>query len=650
MRLLRAGVLGGAFVTPATFLLLGGNAFGPPKAAVFAWSCAIVALAFLLDGELRGDIWTIVRSSSLSWAIAAFVAIAVFSTASSGRALAATTGGYPDYRGLLLILGCTVLGAGAAVLRRRGDVAWLWRTTSLLVAWVVVVAVGERLGLPPASLKLPGAIRTISTVGNASNLGVLLATMIPLAVGSALGERAKVWRALAFCAWAGGLVALVWTQSRGAWAGALVAVVVGVGLVLPGLRSRERSLAGVVRKQWMLLAATGVVALAVAAAATPGVIARVGSSFDASSSTAVWRLSTWRSAVRMTADRPVLGFGPDSFRLAYPAYKEPGQDDGRLGYVPTESAHNLMLDTSVSYGVTGFLAMIAAIGVASVVLVRCSLRSPSAGSLPAEEVAQVASALAGGFVALQFHYATLDTAPLFAVLLGLAVASQAGGGTAAARAPIRALAVASLALALLFAASGSAVVAVVAADSSAGRARALVAAEAPWSEIRKATEFAQRVAPWESAFFRAEGRAAGTLVSKGRVPEAADDGMIAYDAALELVPDNPVLMTERARLMLAVAIERHDATLAAEAGEQFARAAEIDPNSGIPLAGVGRAALVRRDFGEARTTLEHAVELSPLYAPAWADLGRTYRETGLLSQAEEAEGQAARLKASSALD
>lgn len=639
-----AGVLAGALATPATFVLLGGNAFGPPKAAVFVLSCTFVALAFFLDAGLRSDAWEIVRSSRIAWAGAALVGVALLAAVFSGHRMLALTGGYPDYRGALLVLGCAVLGAGAAVMRRRDDVAWLWRGTSLLVVWVVLVAVGERIGLPPASLKLAGAVRAISTAGNASNLGVLLAIGLPIALGSAVWEVRAPWRLVGSAAWVGGLAVLVWTQTRGAWAGALTAAAVGATVLWLTARGRDSSETRSLRSRWALVAATGLVAIIVATALAPGVIARATSSFDVSSSTAAWRLSTWRSAARMTADRPILGFGPGTFKLAYPAYKEAGQDDGRLGYVPTESAHNVALDTSVSFGLLGLAALILIVAGAAVMILR-GARGTLALAPPPGEIAPIAAALAGGFAALQFHYITLDTAPLLSVLLGTLVAwdmprkAERGG-----RAPDGALRAASAALALVFALSGFAALTVIAADSSAGRVRAMAIASAPWSEIRATAESAQRRAPWESAFFRAEGRAAGMLTSGAGDSEAASDGMTAYAEALRLSPQDPVLMTEQARLVLAAAVSTRDAAAVDRAGELFAEAAAIDPNSGIPLAGVGRVALVRGRFDDARDALERAVELSPLYAPAWTDLGHAYRELGEIEKAAESEARAAHLE------
>jgi hypothetical protein len=65
------------------------------------------------------------------------------------------------YWGLALLLACAVIGLGGA---------------SVLVA---LIAVGEHFGLPPAMLKLEGAVSAISMTVNASNLGVLAVILLP---------------------------------------------------------------------------------------------------------------------------------------------------------------------------------------------------------------------------------------------------------------------------------------------------------------------------------------------------------------------------------------------------------------------------------------------------------------------------------------
>jgi hypothetical protein len=64
----------------------------------------------------------------------------------------------------------------------------------------------------------------------------------------------------------------------------------------------------------------------------------------------VGRLALWRAAVRMWADRPLLGIGPDNFRLVYGQYLNLSNWDRRL------HANNLYLELLAGWGLAGTLA------------------------------------------------------------------------------------------------------------------------------------------------------------------------------------------------------------------------------------------------------------------------------------------------------
>src|SRR5207237_10300887 len=71
------------------------------------------------------------------------------------------------------------------------------------------------------------------------------------------------------------------------------------------------------------------------------------------------RLYLWRSSLAMIADRPLLGWGPDTFQLVYPGYRST-ELDARAGAVGRDDAvHNALLRVAVSTGLVGVVAYLA---------------------------------------------------------------------------------------------------------------------------------------------------------------------------------------------------------------------------------------------------------------------------------------------------
>jgi tetratricopeptide (TPR) repeat protein len=86
------------------------------------------------------------------------------------------------------------------------------------------------------------------------------------------------------------------------------------------------------------------------------------------------RLPLYDAAFRATQARPVFGWGPDNFASAYPAFRQPQPSGGN----PESSAHNWLLQASVTTGALGVAALIAllaafAVSLWRVVMVRSAI-------------------------------------------------------------------------------------------------------------------------------------------------------------------------------------------------------------------------------------------------------------------------------------
>ncbi|MDP2183003.1 MAG: O-antigen ligase family protein [Actinomycetota bacterium] len=616
---------------PLAMARLGGSPFGPVKAVVLSLATVMIGLGLALSAQSSASLSRIARRSTLAWAALALVGVACLSAVTAIEPHQAILGSYPDYRGLALVIACLVSGAGAAALA-FGEVGLRVVSRATVAAGLLVglAALVERVDTG-SSLPDWQMLRIASTLGNPSNLGVYCVIALPLVLFVVLRDARRFWRILAVVTFGLLGLALLWSSSRGAWIG-LVAAIGTLVLVVAMGRARGGGARKLVRVGLLLA-----VCVAVGALANPSFGERVTSVFDTKSKTARWRVSAWSSSVEMISDRPVLGWGPNSFRFVYSDYQAPKQIDGMFGYQIVEAAHNVVLDTGVAFGIPGLLALLAMTGLATTTIVR-EARREDADSI---EVAAVGASLVGGVSGLMLHYVTMDTGPVLAAVVGLVCATQvrriaADASDAEAGAQARWLRMAAI--------SGAAVafVALVlfsrvfTADLTAARAVSAAKSGVDWPVVRERVEAARRNAPFEPFFARQEGKAAALFVQKRFDVDALEDGARAYDDALVAMPDDPTLVAERANLYLAAAMSSKDARYATEALRGFERATRMDPNTGIPWAGKGSAQAALGMWEQSAVSLERAVELSPRYRVAWRNLATAYDALGMDAKAKNA--------------
>lgn len=645
-----AGVALGAFGVPSVLWLGLRNPFGSPKVLVLALAAALSLVGLALERDALACVIYSIRRSRTAWALTALCALAALSTVTAIDPRQALLGGYPDYRGLLSVFAYAAVGAGALALwARNGAALWLGRGASACLLLVGALGALQRAGVFPVGVRgdFGTAWRVSSTLGNSSNLGVFLVVILPIVAWTALNDTRRGWRVLSWIATGLGALSLVWTLSRGAWLAAITIALVGGAALIWSRRGP-----GANRRTVLLGAGVALIVLVAAVALTPTFSKRASRLLDSGSTTGAWRLSTWRSAAAMTMARPFLGFGPNQFRYAYPQFQAPGQIDGRTGYPVVESAHNLEADTGTSFGLLGLVALLA-VGVTSarVVLRSQALRidesaAPLASASPGNSglVLALGLGLLGGAVALQFHYVTMDTGPLLAVVLAGLVgaeayrASEPMPAAQASRhlgAAVGTATVAVLYLAAVIAASG-----LIGADRSLARADTLVRAGAPWKVVSAELARAEGLAFWEPQVVRSRGTLATAVVAKRFNSAAALEGIRALDAASGMTPADAVLAAERGNLLLAAGVAAKDRALLDRSVAAFAEAERMDPNTGIAMAGRASALLALHRTAEAIALFRRALELSPRYAQGWRNLAIAYRESGRMLDAKRAEARA----------
>lgn len=204
------------------------------------------------------------------------------------------------------------------------------------------------------------ANQTLSTFGNRSFLAGFLVMVLPIAFTLFLSQQSRlrflVYGLFVFLIYA----CLIAASTRGAWLGGLFAFSLLVFLAGKEILRKKRHLLFIIASLSLLIV------LAAnfwpqAGGRVGELISRVGSIVDVSQSSAAARIEMWKSAIRIIASRPLLGYGPDSFELAFSKFQtiEFLRIAGRL-YI-ADNAHNYTLQLASTLGVLAALVFLAII-------------------------------------------------------------------------------------------------------------------------------------------------------------------------------------------------------------------------------------------------------------------------------------------------
>ena len=125
------------------------------------------------------------------------------------------------------------------------------------------------------------------------------------------------------------------------------------------------------------------------------------------------RLLLWRDSLRMSAERPLAGFGPETFATEFPRFESADLAAAYPDFYH-ESPHNMFLDALTSQGLLGLLALAGLCSLGVLAAIRaCRLGNPMGPPL--------AAALAAVLVAQQFTVFVVTTALYFHLLVAVLV-------------------------------------------------------------------------------------------------------------------------------------------------------------------------------------------------------------------------------------
>lgn len=393
-----------------------------PK-AVLLWTMVSAAAAIVVVGDMRRGVLSVPRGPDVR-ALTAFCIAAAGATALSPNPFVSLFGAFMRREGLLSLLAYAlvyVLVVRLAVTQRR-VAQGVWALI-LPVAPMGAYAVAQSFGfefvreLNPAG----AAVRAYGALGNADFLGTYAALMLPVLVIAFLStrgaKRVYVGLSLFLDVWA-----LLFSYFRGGWLGAVVGML-ALAVLLGRSVLRRRLVEFALVLAIIVLAVVSAQALRGLQSGPPeaAFAARAASVTAVGTGTAATRLEIWPRALGLVARRPLLGFGPESFRGQFMPIR--GPRIVRLeGTARWDRPHNSLLYLAISVGLVGlacYLVFVCAVA-ATVVKAR---RAGIIGLAPG----LIAGAL-GAFVAEFFIFWSPATTALIFAAMGLAVAAVRAKG------------------------------------------------------------------------------------------------------------------------------------------------------------------------------------------------------------------------------
>lgn len=304
----------------------------------------LVALSLLRSGR---------QAMPRSWLHLAVLGLFVsgsISTLAAENRFIALFGARGSYQGLIHTIELAVLYFAVALAIQTTRTAMIILVTTAAVALITLVYAGLQLaGLDPAD-PIPGVIT--GSVGNRARLGQLAAVVAAGATGllPPIGHRARMGTGTSAVA---GVVLALSLSAIGLLAtrSALVALAMAATAAV-AVRIRLLGWTAALSRRAVVALLVGVAVLGLAVTATPlgerlrQLAAGVGIED---------RLLLYGSGLDAFSDRPLLGFGPDNFTVAYPSYRQRGSAEV-LSLISETSTHNFVIQAAVNGGMIGALS------------------------------------------------------------------------------------------------------------------------------------------------------------------------------------------------------------------------------------------------------------------------------------------------------
>jgi tetratricopeptide (TPR) repeat protein len=317
------------------------------------WVLGLIALLLWIASSAERGVW--VPRMKLFWAAGAFLAAEAVATVFSQDPALSVFGLYHRYGGLIPFCLYATIGLMLVGLywERPQDLKEVARALALASAFVTGYVLIEKLGLdwiPWRDSNGQPPSFPVSTLGNSDFAGGYLAIASPCFLYLVLSAKNRYWRYGFAAAFFLDLLALYYTDSRGAF--------IAVGVMIAALALLYRSLL----PRWMRLTTlAGAIAAVIVAVlllfhpfmkSPPSIFNAAGAFSPFRTGTLQERSWYWIDGLRIFEHHPILGTGPDTYYANYPRYRLP-QDGAKLGLTITDKPHNIFVEYAADSGILG---------------------------------------------------------------------------------------------------------------------------------------------------------------------------------------------------------------------------------------------------------------------------------------------------------
>lgn len=260
--------------------------------------------------------------------------------------------------------------------------------------------------------------RSFSAFGNPDLLAGFLVILTPITIAEFFKAKSVKSSALMGTGLFLALMCLLTTFTRGAWIAAAVALLVFIIIGARGIVSNPKKLI-------MVLAAFVVIfaVIAVYSASTGhdvmNLIKRLQSTTRITDGSAGMRIETWKAGLKMTESSPLLGLGPDTFRLGSGLHQTLKFVEIAQGKTLADNAHNYVIQLASGVGVPAGLIFLVFFVAVVVVAIRYSIKLQDDERLT---YAGLISAILGYFIHLLFGLSMPGSTSIFWIIIGALVA------------------------------------------------------------------------------------------------------------------------------------------------------------------------------------------------------------------------------------
>ncbi|RJQ51959.1 MAG: hypothetical protein C4521_11245 [Actinobacteria bacterium] len=603
-------LLGLVLLLPLAFLPFTIEVFIVPK-AVLLWAVTALAGALVLAGDLhRGRV--LVPDSFPVRALVGFCLAAAGATIASDVRYVSLLGAFMRREGLLTLLAyALVYVLVVRLIQTRNDVRLALWAFVLPVIPTSVYALAQSFGLELVSEinRSEAAVRAYGAFGNPDLLGVYAALMLPILAAVVIREGGKL-RLVAGASIPPLVTALLFSYARSGWVGALF----GIGLVIAAASWRPRRVLAAAAVLLLLaaglIAALGLRTLQPTPAETP-FAERAASIARTGEGSAATRLDIWPRTIGLILRRPLLGFGPESFRGRFMPLR--GSRLVKLeGTTRWDRPHNSLLYLAAATGLVGLACFVAfALSAISSSFRAAWMRRDRTSLLSLG----LAAGCVGALVAECFVLWSPATTPLVFAALGLSSASLESGEKSRreplrCRVPAVAAVLLSPAIVACLAFQLWAAYASLAGERYADLGRAAVQ-RGNQSEATRYYSQATRAAFWINDYRWRAARASQREALANRDPAGLESAERILKLGLAVDPYDEQAYVELGRVYRRLAALRADTGILRLSEDSYRAALRLDPYSPEAREELSRLLFAGGRYGEALREAGRALRVKP---------------------------------------